>query len=139
MEKIIAINLKLSDDTENKFMNSVVQADDSDEIKLNLESNLNFVQDKDNEKPVSDFKDIEMENLPDYLTIPKSYDKLNDFVTIFDKEIDDFISLKNINEIITSSYFNLKILNKKLKEYSNLTKLFLYFNKDKKKIKTRKK
>ena len=41
--------------------------------------------------------------------------------------------MENINKIFVNSNFNLKILNQKLKEYSDLKGLFLYFSKIKKK------
>ena len=41
--------------------------------------------------------------------------------------------MENINKIIINSNFNLKILNQKLKEYSELKGQFIYFSKIKKK------
>ena len=106
--------------------NSNIQDNFDEEMKLDIE-NL------EEQFPVSNFQIVKMEDISDCLAIPKNENELNDFVSLFDKEIDDYISLENINKIIVNSNFNLKILNQKLKEYSDLKGLFLYFSKSKKK------
>ena len=109
--------------------NSNTQGNIDNEIKLNIPLNQNLDENLEEQFPVSNFQIVKMEDISESLAIPKNENELNDLVSLFDKEIDDYISLENINKIIVDSNFNLKILNKKLKEYCYLKGLFLYFSK----------
>ena len=51
---------------------------------------------------------MKLEDILDYSVIPKNEIQLNDFASLFDKEIDDYILLENINKIIVCINFNLK-------------------------------
>ena len=109
--------------------NSNIQGNIEEEINLNIPIHQNLDENLEEQFPVSNFQIVKMEDISESLAIPKNENELNDLVSLFDKEIDDYISLENINKIIVDSNFNLKILNKKLKEYCYLKGLFLYFSK----------